>query len=84
MQYITWVFMDNGGAGLHSWRSAEGGAEVLICEGIVRCTQPKSRALPVSPRYFPKEQTPLIEGGLFHLDKILGTPRLRKVRRNVR
>lgn len=51
---------------------------------FLQCTAFNDRALAMSPRYFPKEQTPLIEGGLFHLDKILGTPRLRKVRRNVR
>ncbi len=79
MQYITWVFMDNGGAGLHSWRSAEGGAEVLICEGIVRCTQPKSRALPVSPRYEIRFKTSQIWEVLSYFDTIFCLARSVKV-----
>ena len=31
-------------------------------EGISVCTELDGRALPVSPRYFPRVQTPLIEG----------------------
>jgi len=46
------LFMDYGGAGLLSRGSAEGGAEVWFREGILPCTQPNSRALEMSPRYY--------------------------------
>jgi len=43
--------MDKVGAGLHSRGSALGGAEVAICEGNSRGSQPKDRASSVCPRY---------------------------------
>ena len=51
-----------GGAGLHPQGSAEGGAKVAVREGNSQGSQPKDRASSVSPRYFPRVQTPLIEG----------------------
>lgn len=38
-------------AGLHSQGSAQGGAEMVICEGSLKGMQPKDRASSVSPRY---------------------------------
>ena len=67
------------GAGLHPQGSAEGGAEMIICEGNPRGMQPGDRASSVSPRYFPRVQTPLIEGGLSYCDHIFCTPRRGKV-----
>ena len=43
------------GAGLHPQGSAEGGAEVAVCEGNSQGTQPGDRASSVSPRYQMKE-----------------------------
>lgn len=50
-------------------RGVHGGAEVAVCEGNSRGSQPDDRASSLSPRYVPRVQTPLIEGGLsyFHL-----------------
>ena len=48
---IPWEFMDSRGAGLHSRGSAEGDAEVTVCEGNLQGMQPKDRASSVSPRY---------------------------------
>ncbi len=42
------------GAGLHPQGSAEGGAEVAVCEGNSQGTQPGDRASSVSPRYLSK------------------------------
>lgn len=49
--------VSDGGAGLHPQGGAEGGAKVRVCEGIVRCTQPKSLSLILSPRYQPNVLT---------------------------
>ena len=45
------VKVSDGGAGLHPEVGAEGGAEVAVCERILRCTQPKERSLTFSPRH---------------------------------
>gem|GEM_PF-4652338 len=50
--------MCDGGAGLHSPGGAEGGAKVAVCEGILRCTQPKDLSLVLSPRYESKAGNP--------------------------
>ena len=42
------------GAAKVSDGGAEGGAKVRFCEGILRCTQPKSLSLNLSPRYLTK------------------------------
>ena len=47
--------MGDGGASVHPQGGAEGGAKVAVCEGNSRCTQPKDRALILSPRYQMKE-----------------------------
>ena len=49
---------------MHSQGGATWGAEMTFREGISPSTQPDGRASSVSPRYFPRVQTPLIEGGL--------------------
>ena len=43
--------VSDGGAGLHPQGDAEVGAEVGVCEGILRCTQPDDLSLSLSPRY---------------------------------
>jgi len=40
-----------GGAGVHPQGGAEGGAEVTVCEGNSRGSQPSDRASSLSPRY---------------------------------
>ena len=46
-----------GGAGVHPLGGAEGGAEVTVCEGNSRGSQPKDRASSVSPRYQSERST---------------------------
>ena len=48
---MTFSKVCEGGAGLHPQGGAGGGAEVAVCEGNSRGSQPKDRASSVSPRY---------------------------------
>ena len=68
-----------GGARLHPQRGATGGAEMTLREGISLTSQRNGRAPSASPRYFPRVQTPLIEGGLLYVHPIFCTPRRGKV-----
>jgi len=59
--------VSDGGAGLHPQWGAEVGAEVAVCEGILRCTQPDDLSLVLSPRHH--QERPGIFPGSFLINE---------------